>query len=81
MTGTETEILGQLAEELARRGLIVTLAPDFGRAVLEVTNPAVHLLNEHITCEAGWYWWAWGERIAVVADPGNAADLIAKVLT
>lgn len=81
MTGTETESLGKLAEELARRGLAVALAPDFDRAVLEVTNPAVRLLNEHVTCEAGWYWWAWGERIAPVEDPGSAADLIAKVLT
>lgn len=80
MTAADTESLGLLAEELARRGLVVCLAPDSSRPVLEVTNPAARLLSEHVTAEAGWYWWAWAERIAAVDDVERAADMILKAV-
>lgn len=81
MSAAETEHLGRLAEELARRGLAVTLAPDSERPVLEVVNPGVRLLSERVACEAEWFWWTWAERIAPVDDVRLAADSIAKVLT
>ena len=81
MTAAETESLRALAEELAKRGLAVTLAPDSDRPVLEVVNPGIRLLSERVTCESGWYWWTWAERIAAVDDVTLAADTIAKVLS
>jgi hypothetical protein len=80
VTAADTESLGRLAEELARRGMAVTLAPDASRPVLEVRNPGISMMSERVTAASGWYWWPWAERIAAVDDIGLAADVVLKVL-
>ena len=81
MTAADTEHLGRLAEELAKRGLAVTLAPDSDRPALEIVNPGVRMLSERVSVESGWFWWAWAERIAAVDDVTLAVDRIVKVLS
>jgi hypothetical protein len=73
-------LLEQLGDELAARGLSVTLAPQSGTPVLEVVNRQAFLLTERVTCTGGWFWRAGARRIAPADDIGAAADQVAAAV-
>jgi len=81
-----TELLDQLAGELAVRGLTARLTAPAGRVPsLHVVNPRNSRLAEDVYAAPArdglwWFWWPWAERIAADDDLPSAAALIVKVL-
>jgi hypothetical protein len=71
-----------LGDELSRRGLVATLAPDPAedRPVLEVTSRARYGRTHpvQVMCTSGWFWTPWAERIAPATHPADAADYVAR---
>jgi hypothetical protein len=73
--------LEKLAVELNARGFETQLIVPEGRVPsLSVTNPWARALSESVVAGDGWFWWSWAERIAEVADVGEAAGAISHVL-
>lgn len=82
--GDSTVELEQLGNELSRRGLRTTLAPDDNdRPVLEVTRRAttgIGVTAVHVWRQGGVFWWE-GGTLALedsAADITRATDQIAK---
>ncbi len=73
-----------LADELSRRGFIVTITRNAHYPSLTVDHPEVGRLSETIYValarDEPWFWWSWAERIAPAADVQATADAVAHVL-
>jgi hypothetical protein len=82
VTAPAGESLELLGDELSRRGLTATLAPEpaEGRPVLEVTSRARYGRRDpvQVMCTSGWFWTPWADRIAPAAHPEDAADYITR---
>jgi hypothetical protein len=48
---------------------------------LTITNRRATMLTESVYAEAGWYWWAWGEKLSPASDPAQAAQKVTSVLS
>ncbi|HET7013415.1 MAG TPA: hypothetical protein VFI65_05875 [Streptosporangiaceae bacterium] len=76
-----------LAAELGRRGLQARLVTPDGRIPsLHVANPLTSRLAEDVYVgrsqdDLWWFWWPWAERIARDDELGEAAMIIARVLS
>lgn len=76
-----------LAAELGKRGLKARLVTPNGRVPrLHVVNPAMPRMTEDVyvgRTQDGlwWFWWPWAERIARGDELGEAAAIIARVLS
>jgi hypothetical protein len=74
--------LEKLAAELTGRGFETRLTVPQGHVPsLAVTNPQATALSETVVAGEDWFWWSWAERIAAVAEVGEAAGVIARVLS
>jgi hypothetical protein len=78
--------LEALAADLAERGYETHVAHDGGTLSLRVVNQEAPSSHENIAASATddgtwWFWWSWGDRIALVTDVEAAAFKIAYVLT
>src|SRR6266705_6132354 len=75
------------AARLAKHGLLTRLTIPAGRVPsLHVVNPAVSRLAEDVYVGRSqdglwWFWWPWAERIARADELGEAATIIARVLS
>jgi hypothetical protein len=79
--GRAANQLERLGEELGRRGLRVTLAPEGADLVLEVINPRPYdMRTVRIIWAQGSFWWASGERMPCGGDLPEAADLVTIAL-
>ena len=80
----DANLLEHLAGELYRHGLEASIVAPPGRVPrLEVSHPAGAAEDVYVEqCQDGtcWFWWPWAERIASVADLGNAVVRIKQVL-
>jgi hypothetical protein len=78
--------LEALAERLTASGWRAALhAPPGQLPALEVANPEVPMLADHITARPGqdgqcWLWWSWAQRISPATDLDRAAAVVASVL-
>jgi hypothetical protein len=76
-----------LAGELGKRGLQARLVTPSGRVPsLQVVNPVMGRLAENVYVGRSqdglwWFWWPWAERIARGEELGEAATIIARVLS
>lgn len=50
------------------------------RPHLTITNRRASMLTESVYVQDGWYWWAWGDKLAPASDPARAAQKVAAVL-
>jgi hypothetical protein len=79
---SEVTSLEKLAAELTARGFETRLAVPPGHVPsLSVINPQATALSETVVAGDDWYWWSWAERVAPVAEVGEAAGVIARVLS
>jgi len=73
--------LEALAAALPGDVYVTTLTQGPGRPPrLSVVLRASAGQGAEVYAEGGWYWWAWGERIAAVADPAAAVDPVRSVV-
>jgi hypothetical protein len=77
---------GALAAEMRERDFLADTLRTGGRLCVHVANRCAAELSDYIyAAPAGdgswWFWWSWGDRIALVGDVEAAAFKIAYVLT
>jgi hypothetical protein len=76
-----TGALERLAAELPDGNYSTALTTGTGRTPrLAVLSRAAPGRDAEVVIDGGWYWWAWGERIAPVTDPGTAAAKVGEVM-
>jgi hypothetical protein len=74
--------LEKLAAELTARGFETHLTIPAGHVPsLAIANPQATALSETVVAGEDWFWWSWGEKVASAADVGEAAGVIARVLS
>src|SRR2546425_493843 len=77
----QTSALESLAKMLDRDKYLVSLVSTPGmRPGLCVSNRHHNALTEWVYCEGDWYWWPWGDRIGITAEPDYAAAVVTNVL-
>jgi hypothetical protein len=47
---------------------------------LTITRRGASMLTESVYIQDGWYWWAWGDKLAPASAPAQAAQKVASVL-
>jgi hypothetical protein len=75
-----------LADDLERRGFVVSVTGADGGARLTVVSNAVAQVDASLSIApddngAWWFWWPWGDRLALACDVEAAAFKVAYVLT
>ena len=80
-SGRAVTELERLGEELGRRGLRVTLAPEGAMLVLEVINPRPYAMRTvRVTWSDGSFTWASGERLPGGGELRGAVETVTAAL-
>ena len=80
------ELLGDLADNLDRRGFAAQLVTGSGYPYVNVTNRVAAASSETIYAAppgdgSWWFWWSWADRIAPVEDVAATASTVSSALT
>jgi hypothetical protein len=77
----KSDALERLARELPGGNYSTALITGTGRIPrLMVASRTIPGHDAEVFVDSGWYWWAWGERIAEVSDPDTAAAKVAQAM-
>lgn len=78
--------IAALAVDLGKRGFLAATFREGGKLILQVIRRDMPGCRENITIAADengawWFWWSWGDPIALVGDVVTASFKVAYVLT